>query len=113
MREDQYNKLADLQEKLCDVILYEADPDNWPGSGKPLKDLSQGERGDRYWSKKNAAATLTLLNKVVSIGTRTNLDTGGNKDDKPEDDIDLDRQMRKAEQEAAKILKRFQERHAE
>lgn len=108
MREDQYNKLADLQEKLCNVVLYEADPDNWPGCGKHMKDLTQEERGDRYWSKKNAAATLTLLNKVATTGMRS---TKPGQDSEDESD-DFDRQMQRAEADAAKILKRFQERHA-
>ena len=67
MRDDQFEKLEALQEKLCDTILTEADPDNWPGGKQLPKDLSQEDRGDRYWCKKNAAATFTLLNKCMSI----------------------------------------------
>lgn len=52
MRPDQLVRLAELSEKLADVVLEEADPAEWPGANMPLASLSQQERGDRYWSKK-------------------------------------------------------------
>ena len=65
MRPDQLERLRDLEERLADVVLEEADPDTWPGAGKPLASLTQQERGDRFWCKRNAAATFGLLERTV------------------------------------------------
>jgi hypothetical protein len=67
VRIDQYTRLQSLSEKLTDVVLFEADPAQWPGDGKKPNELTREERGDRFWSKKNAAATLTILSKVVML----------------------------------------------
>lgn len=34
LRPDQLKSLADLAEKLADVFITEADPENWSGAGK-------------------------------------------------------------------------------
>ncbi|MDV0787706.1 hypothetical protein VC623_24330, partial [Citrobacter amalonaticus] len=67
MHQDYKTRLTALSNKLTDVVLEEADPDNWPGAGKKPSELTKDERGDRYWNKKNAAASLTLLIKVHSL----------------------------------------------
>ena len=59
MRDDQITRLQALSESLGEVVIHEVDPANWPGAEKDPADLTQQERGDRYWSKKNAAATMT------------------------------------------------------
>ncbi|MEI9843286.1 hypothetical protein ABK921_12050 [Enterobacter kobei] len=79
-------------------------------------DASQFQRADpggvnlRYWDKKNAAASLTLLIKVHSlIGMQTR---GGTPSDNPGQDDDeafaLGQQVSKAEREAAAIIERLQ-----
>lgn len=98
MRLDQIQRLQDLSESLADSFILEADPAEWPGDGKPPVDLTQQERGDRYWAKKNAMATggvlrftLDLIGKHASPG------------DKPpsEEDADLEKRIQDAERRAA------------
>ncbi|HIG9580632.1 TPA: hypothetical protein ACYEKW_001999 [Escherichia coli] len=110
MHQDYKTRLTALSDKLTDVVLEEADPDNWTGAGKKVSTLNKNERGDRYWDKKNAAASLTLLIKVHSlIGMQTR---GGTPSDNPEqaDDeaFELGQQVSKAEREAAAIIARLQ-----
>jgi len=104
MRDDQITRLQALSERLGEVVITEVDPHNWPGAEKVPADLTQQERGDRYWCKKNAAATMTLLVKVMSItghiqgGT---LPAGASEED-------LDSIQAKAEREATALLERAQ-----
>lgn len=114
MREDQYLKLQALHAKLVDVALVEADPENWSGAGQLPRELSQQDRGDRYWCKKNAVATLsvairidTLLAKVQGYGV-----TPGQKgtEDDGEDEAAglLDSEVKAAEREANRLLRNLQ-----
>lgn len=106
MRDDQLTRLQDLNNELIDVFVEEADPKEWPGAGKPLASLEQQERGDRFWCKKNAAATLTLAVKIQSmIDQRTRPDWKPGQDD----DKDLDQELAAAEREAAKRIERIQQ----
>lgn len=100
MRADQLARLADLEEKLADEVLYEADPGNWPGAGTPPEDMTKDQRGDRYWCKKNAAATFALLQRTSSLLTDANRPNGGER----QDGEDLEKEIAAAEKEAARIL---------
>ena len=100
MRNDQIERLKALQEKLAEVVLEEADPDLWPGAGMPLADITQQQRGDRYWSKKNAAATFALLERTTSTLERAPDSTT------PEQELDIDKQISKREREAGELLDR-------
>jgi hypothetical protein len=101
MRPDQRKRLEELTEKLADVVLLEADPDEWPGATKGPADLSQQERGDRYWAKKNAAATLALLERTQR--TLSDAAAGGaHRGDAPGED--LDRDIKDAERRAQSLL---------
>ena len=71
MRPDQVERLKELTEKLADRFLMDADPSEWPGDGKSPADLTQQERGDAYWSKKNAMATGGVLRYTKLIFRRT------------------------------------------
>jgi hypothetical protein len=102
MRPDQLQRIADLSEKLAEVVLEEADPDTWPGAGVPLAEMSNDQRGNRYWAKKNAAATFALLERTASL--LADVKTVGN--DRHKDDDELDAQIRSKEKEAAKMLER-------
>jgi hypothetical protein len=108
MRPDQIARLQDLSEKLADVVLEEADPQEWPGAGIPLASLSQQERGDRYWCKKNAAASFSLLERTSSL--LADVKTVGN--DRHKDDEDLDKQIRAKEKEAEKLLAKVMKKAA-
>lgn len=101
MRQDQIQRLTELQERLADVVLEEADPAEWPGANTPLAALTQQERGDRYWCKKNAAATFSLLERTTSVLTDLQ-DPNRNRD--PKDDADLDKQIAAKEKEAQRLL---------
>lgn len=101
MRADQIERLKELSEKLADVVLEEADPAEWPGAGMPLAAISQQERGDRYWCKKNAAATFALLERTQSLLTdASELDPRGNPHVRPE----LEAEIAAAERRAAKAV---------
>jgi hypothetical protein len=106
MRDDQITRLQALSERLGEVVITEVDPQNWPGAEKIPTDLTQQERGDRYWCKKNAAATMTLLLKVVNIAGIMNRQ-------KPAPDAghgvdELDGELAAAEREATAIIERMQ-----
>ena len=108
MRDDQYLKLQELEEKLVPVVLQEADPDNWPGKDIIPKELTKDQRGDRYWCKKNAAATLTLLNKVISLIERPTRGLySSSEPEEVEDDINIDKEISKAERKAVELLDKF------
>jgi len=106
MRDDQITRLQALSERLGEVVITEVDPHNWPGAEKVPAELTQQERGDRYWCKKNAAATMTLLLKVVNIAGIMNRQ-------KPPPDAgnaidELDGELASAEREAQAIIERMQ-----
>lgn len=103
MRQDQIERLRELSEKLADVVLEEADPETWPGAGQPLADITQEERGNRYWCKKNAAATFSLLERTHSLLTDC-LDPHRQRD--PAQEADIDRQIKAREKDAEKTLAR-------
>ncbi|MNN43821.1 hypothetical protein D3C81_1580790 [compost metagenome] len=107
MRDDQITRLQALSERLGEVVITEVDPHNWPGDGKTPAELTQEERGNRYWCKKNAAATMTLLLKVVNIAGIMNRQ-------KPAPDAghgidELDGELAAAEREAQAIIERMQQ----
>lgn len=105
MHEDYKTRLTALCDKLTDVVLTESNPDNWPGAGKAQKDFTKDERGDRYWEKKNAAATLTLLVKVHSlIGMHNRGGTPTDLTSTPE--TEANKQIAEAEKEARRVVDR-------
>lgn len=110
MRQDQFEKLQALSEKLTDVVLVEADPDHWPGSGWKPVELTKEQRGDRYWSKKNAVATLSLIGRIHqltdAIRLASNAGNGGGAVVDSEDELDAE--VAAAEKEASKLLDELQ-----
>lgn len=95
-----------MSEKLTDVFLSEADPDNWPGSGWNPQQLTKEQRGDRYWSKKNAVATLSIISKIAQLTTviQESSAAGLGSANVVDDEDGLDAEIRQAEKEAAKLL---------
>ena len=108
MREDQKAMLEELQEKLFDAMIIEANPDHWPGGNNLPMDMTQEERGDRFWCKKNAAATMTLLTKSLSID---HFKEGARDPAKPDDGGDLDSELKRLEREAAQQVEGFNRRY--
>jgi hypothetical protein len=121
MRDDQFQRLQTLSEKLTDVVLDEADPSSWPGDDMTtekwraleLVDAKEAQRirGDRYWSKKNAAATLTLLTKVYTIAgwvTQRNARSDGLPITDGSESDDMEKEIKDAEKVATKLLAQVQ-----
>lgn len=46
MHQDYKTRLTALRDKFTDVVLEEAEPDNWSGAGKKPNELTKDERGD-------------------------------------------------------------------
>lgn len=114
MRQDQFEKLQQLEEKLIDTFLGEAAPEKWPGSGLETAAMDQQTRGDRYWCKKNAVATMSLVGRIGNFLQRI-VTQGGEQlpppagEEKPADDENgLDKELATFEKEASRILDRVQ-----
>jgi len=112
MRQDQYERLQRLHEELTDVFLDEADPARWPGHGLQPSAMDQQTRGDRYWCKKGAVATIALMTRISNLTDIVQRSSAAGTD-QPEAVVDtaqdeLDAQVRAAEKEAAKLLKNLQ-----
>lgn len=97
MREDQVKRLQELSEKLADVFIYEADPAEWPGNGQSLADMSQQDRGNAYWAKKNAMATGGVLRYTLDLIDKH----AGSEPDDAEKDADMEKRIKEAERRAA------------
>ena len=112
MRQDQFERLQKLHEDLVDVFLDEADPKKWPGQGIELVSMDQKTRGDRYWSKKNAVATIALTQRIQSLVEVVRKATANDEPDPAavvEPEVDLDRQVADAERDATALLKKLQD----
>lgn len=103
MRADQIKRLEELEEKLADAFLLEADPAEWPGAGVPPMEQSREQRGDAAWVKKNAISTAKLLRYAMDIKA-THADPSGSEAKKP--DNALEDQIRKAEKQAEEAVER-------
>lgn len=64
---DQLEKLKQLSDKMVGLVIAEADPDTWAGANKTLNEMSEDERGDRYWCKKNANQMITTAVKLETL----------------------------------------------
>lgn len=106
MRQDQYERLQALEEKLTDVFLEEAEPDHWSGAGLLPNELDQKARGDRYWCKKNAVATLAVVQRIGAVVQAIGMAGDG------DDEAGIDGEVAAAEKEAARLLSKLQERGA-
>lgn len=110
MRQDQYERLQALSEKLTDVFLEEADSDKWPGADIPANTMDAKTRGDRYWCKKNAVATVSLVQRVHTLTGLIQIDSGKGEgaaavSDQPAEESSLDKEIADAEREATKLIK--------
>lgn len=102
MRPDQLQRLQELSERLADVFLVEADPDNWSGGDTLPKDMSKQQRGDRHWDRKGAIGTGAVLSHTLNVIKAHT--TSGEGDQKPDDD--LEQTIKDAEKKAAKAMER-------
>ena len=91
MRQDQFEKLQALEEKLVDVFLDEANPDGWSKDKK-----------ERYWQRREAAETAALLVRTQALMSN---DTGGRRQD-PDREKEAERMIEQASNRAAKAVER-------
>lgn len=111
MRLDQFQKLQERGEELVDVFLFESDPKAWPGAGILPANMDKETRGNAYWVKKNAVATLACAQRIFTLvqvireRSAPDLPTAG---DAPEVDDSLDKEVAAAEAEAARLLDHVQ-----
>lgn len=114
MRQDQFERLQALEEKLIDVLLVEADPANWPGTAETLANADDKTRGDRVWLKRGAAMTLGVIHRIAALTNVARAQTppeGGTTGAAGVDDSgDIDDEVRQAEQEGARLLAKIQSR---
>lgn len=108
MKVEQLTKLRDIQERLADLFFEEADTARWPGMD------TRDARGDRYWHKKNALATLTVIGRIENLlALRDGRASGGPSQDQVKDDeAQLDREIAKAEKEAEELGRNVVRLHA-
>ena len=110
MRPDQKQRLEALSEKLVDVFLVEADPDQWAGGDTLPCDRTQQQRGNRHWDMKGAKMMANIVRSTMDI-----LD-GGHRDQRDDEavmaarDDALERQIRDAEARAASAVERVMTR---
>jgi hypothetical protein len=108
MRQDQFERLQALSERLVDATLHDADPVNWTGAGRRAADLSKEERGDAHWCRKIAVGTLTVLTKVqMLIGTTQGAFAAPDAEEHSEEDLDAE--IAAAEKEASLMLDKMQQ----
>lgn len=101
MRPEQITRLVEIEEQLLDVFVSECKPKKWPGMTK------SEDRGDRYWHKKNALATLTIVGRIQTVLRDARTDGGQGEAPKAGDDPDLDGTDDKSiEREAADLERR-------
>lgn len=102
MRQDQIERLQALSEAICDVFMEEADPASWNGAWTPLADLDDKRRGNRYWDKKNAIQTGTLLARVLDLRDRDTKQQNGQPVPVPEQEAEDE--IRRYERQAKELV---------
>lgn len=100
MRQDQRERLSELEETLTDILIDELEPANWPAAGVALAQMNKDARGDRYWHKKSAAMTMVLVKDVRALSENTKGALGRD----PLNDADLDRRIDAAEANAKRLV---------
>ena len=118
MTPDQLKRLNELSEKLAEVALSDADPENWIGYGALPMDLTQADRGDAVWCRKVALSTISVLGRVVTLVTQEtwNKAQGGRTSPpgvKTGEERLLDDEVKAAEKEGAKLLRELLDREAD
>lgn len=109
MRADQFERLQGLSEQLTEVLITELDPTTWDGHGVALGKMDRNTRGDRYWCKRNASATLTTVMKLHQLGVLIRGQAKQEPGAVPEggdDEQDLEAELAAAEQEAQRLIDR-------
>lgn len=112
MREDQQKRLDDLAERLAEVFIVEADPDNWSGAGMLPNQMDRDTRGNRHWDRKGAMGTGGVLRYTLDLLTHWK-EKGAQSDSDQQEmqrDADLDKRIEDAERRAERAMKRAMNR---
>lgn len=99
MRPDQIESLEKRAEELVDVFLAESDPGKWPGHGLEPHEMQSKDRGDRFWCKKDAAATLACAQRITTLVEIVRKPAGPG-----EVPDDLSREIAAAQKEAERLM---------
>jgi hypothetical protein len=99
MTPDQIARLQDLQGRLVETVINDADPQNWTASGLLLADMDSQQRGDANWCRKTAVQSVSLLIRVQQL-------LEPKTPEKPGDDADPEADIKRAERAASDMLKR-------
>ncbi|ERM13479.1 MULTISPECIES: hypothetical protein [Pantoea] len=101
--------LCDLADRLTEVAITECDVTQWPGHGKSITEMDKQTRGDRYWAKQNATATILLVKNLHNLvsqrqaGQKDRL--AANPTAASDDDI-LQQQVSQAERDSAEQIRK-------
>lgn len=104
MNRTQRARIAALKDKMVDVVIRDADPDNWVAPGIKLSEMSKEERGDAAWCRKTAMSSVSLLINLERLEQVTTAPLSG------VDEEDVDAGIKRAEKAAAALLKRTLEK---
>lgn len=99
MRPDQKSRLEDLNERLIETVILDADPLNWTANDKILSEMTGEERGDANWCRKTAVQSVSLLIRVQQL-----LDDSGVRTIPSE--VDTENEIKRAERAAKEMLDR-------
>lgn len=99
MRPDQLERLLQVEERLADVFISEADPDQWPGGSAPCAKLTIPQRKERYLWKRAASETAMLLARTQTLMSEARSGT-------LPDDYDMERQVKLREKQATDLLEK-------
>jgi uncharacterized protein YlxW (UPF0749 family) len=94
-----------LSEEIAEVAINDMNPKNWSAHGILPKDMTKEERGDAYWSRKMAVATIMVLTRVAAL---KNTISAGRAPEDDEEETSLDEEITKAETEAKQLLDEVQ-----
>lgn len=106
MRQTQIERLAALSEQLSEVVIADCDPSNWVGAGRKPSELTAKERGDAFWCRKQANASVGLLLRIEQLRE----DLAAADPDDFDAGVERQRMIREAEAQAAEMLARWTQR---
>lgn len=109
MRQDQFDRLIELEEKITEELIIAADPDNWEGAGLKPNQMTKETRGNRHWCVKGAAGMLALgmrLNGLIGQVREASANPGAPDAGVGVSDDDVDAEIDSAEKEAKRLINR-------
>jgi len=122
MRDDQLSRLSTLHDKLIEVALRDADPENWTAGSKKLCDMTREERGDAKWCRSTAVTSVALTMQVQrmmqspslggAIVTPETPATPAARTDDQDEEASIEAEIHRYEKAAAAVIERAKPRNA-